>query len=163
MTDQLNSVFTELDKQGANYRQVDHQAAYTIEDMQTIELGPGELIAKNLFLRDARGKKHFLLCLPGDKPVDLKHLRTIIGSSQLSFASAERLKTHLNLEAGAVTPFGVINNEDNHVTVYFDKELAEASGIGFHPNTNTATVFVSLADALTFVKNQGNSAEVLTF
>lgn len=162
MTNQKEIVIEALNEMGIDYRQVSHEAVYTIEEMADIPLEKGEVIAKNLFVRDARGKNHFLLCLPGDKQVNLKEIRTKIGSTALSFASEDRLQTHLGLEKGAVTPFGVINNSDNKVKVYLDKELEGATAIGFHPNDNTATLFLSLADVADFIKAQGNSVSVLS-
>lgn len=155
------SVLAKLNEMGISYREEIHHAVYTIEDMANIHLNEGEVIAKNLFMRDARGKNHFLLSLTGDKQVNLKDIRKKIGSSQLSFASEERLFKYLGLEKGAVTPFGVINDSSNHVKIYIDKTLKEASAIGFHPNDNTATIFLSLEDVISFVKAQGNMVSVL--
>lgn len=163
MTNQKESVIETLNGMGIEFREVSHQAVYTIDDMAELPLKKGEVIAKNLFVRDARGKNHFLICLPGDKQVNLKEIRTKIGSTPLSFASEDRLQTHLGLAKGAVTPFGVINNSDNMVQVYFDTDLKKAEAVGFHPNDNTATLFLSLEDVVTFVKAQGNSVKLLTF
>lgn len=161
MTTQKEIVLDKLNQMGIDYREETHQAVYTLEDMVDIPLKSGEVIAKNLFIRDARGKNHFLLCLPGDKQVNLKEIRTIIGSSQLSFASEDRLQKYLGLEKGAVTPFGVINDKENNVKVYIDKGLKEATAVGFHPNDNTATLFLALDDVETFVKAHGNAVSTL--
>lgn len=155
------SILAKLNEMGITYREETHQAVYTLEDMADIHLNEGEVIAKNLFMRDARGKNHFLLSLPGDKQVNLKEIRKTIDSSQLSFASEDRLFKYLGLKKGAVTPFGVVNDSDNNVKVYIDKTLKEASAVGFHPNDNTATIFLALEDVEHFVKAQGNMVSVL--
>lgn len=161
LTNQTELILEKLNQMGISYRQEKHEAVYTLDEMVDIPLKEGEVIAKNLFLRDARGKKHYLLCLPGDKQVNLKEIRTKIGSTALSFASADRLKQYLGLEAGAVTPFGVINDSENNVQVFIDEGLSQASAVGFHPNVNTSTLFLSLADVETFVTAQGNMISTL--
>lgn len=68
------------------------------------ELGIKGSVCKNLFLRDAKGRQHFLVVLPGDRQADLGALAAALGSSKLSFASEERLMKHLGLTKGSVTP-----------------------------------------------------------
>ena len=150
-------VFEALDRSGIAYRLVEHEAAYTVEDMDRFGLKAYGEIPKNLFLRDAAGKKHFLVVLRGDKTADLRALRAQLGTSALSFASEERLSKYLGLVKGAVTPFGVLNDEDRLITVVFDRDLTGLPSVGFHPNRNTATVFLPFADALRVVEGHGNA------
>ena len=101
-----------------------HPAAYTMEEIEALHLTrPNESIAKNLFLRDGSGKRHFLVLVAGDKLVDLKTLRQTIGSSRLSFASEERLMKHLKVTKGSVSPMGILNDEHLAVEVFIDEEL----------------------------------------
>ena len=88
-------VCTILHAAGICYERVDHPAAFTMEDLDQMGLPHLETIAKNLFLRDSSGKHHFLVVVDGHRTVDLKALKTAIGSSRLSFASDERLEKHL--------------------------------------------------------------------
>ena len=113
-------------------------------------------IAKNLFLRDARGKRHFLVVLCSCKAVDLKALRGQLGTSALSFASEDRLKRFLGLEKGAVTPLGILNDEARAVEVLFDRDLAGLPSLGVHPNRNTATVFLAFSDLESLIRSHGN-------
>ena len=75
--------------------------------------------------------------------VDLKALRRQIGSSHLGFASEDRLMTHLGLHKGEVTPLGILNDSSCTMEVLLDEDLFSEEVIGVHPNTNTATVFLS--------------------
>ena len=101
---EIRKVLDVLDNAGIRYRMVSHDPVYTIEEMERLHLDADAEIAKNLFLRDARGKRHFLVVLCSCKAVDLKALRGQLGTSALSFASEDRLKRFLGLEKGAVTP-----------------------------------------------------------
>ena len=154
---EIRKVLDVLENAGIRYRMVSHDPVYTIEEMERLHLDADVLIAKNLFLRDARGKRHFLVVLAKDKVVDLKVLRRRLGTSALSFASEARLKRLLGLEKGAVTPLGILNDEARAVEVLFDRDLAGLPALGVHPNRNTATVFLPLADLESLIRSHGNA------
>ena len=145
-----------LDAAGIPYRMVEHEAAHTVQDMERLHLDEGESIPKNLFLRDAKGRRHFLLVAGKDCPVDLRALRAILGTSALSFASEERLTRFLKLEKGAVTPLGVLNDEGRAVEVLFEAGVAEKPVLGVHPGDNRATVFLAFADLEALIRAHGN-------
>ena len=63
-----------LDGKKIAYEWAEHEAVYTIEDMVKLGLEDMQDVAKNLFLRDAKGKRHFLVVVREDKKVDLKRL-----------------------------------------------------------------------------------------
>ena len=94
--------------------------------------------------------------------MDLKALRRRLGTSALSFASEDRLKRLLGLEKGAVTPLGILNDEARAVEVLFDRDLAGLPALGVHPNRNTATVFLPLADLESLIRSHGNAVRSWT-
>lgn len=145
-----------LKKEGIEYKIVEHPAVETIEDMDALGLSRDGVIAKNLFLRDAKGKRHFLVILRGNRQINMADLQSRLDSSKLSFASEDRLKKYLGLTKGSVTPFGVLNNADGQVEVFIDKDLEGAPAVGFHPNENTATVFLPLAEMVRIIQGHGN-------
>lgn len=149
-------VITYLKQEGCSFRVIEHTAMYTMEELDASGLFPPGLLAKNLFLRNAQGNRHFLVVLEGSKQVDLRALRAALGTSRLSFASEERLWTYLGLKKGSVTPFGVLNDEARAVEVFFDRDLAGRE-VGFHPNDNTATVVLPCEQAAEVVRRHGNS------
>ena len=134
-------VYDALAAAGIEYERVDHPPVFTIEEMDALELPHPEAVVKNLFLRDAKGKRHFLVVLPGHRQADLRTLGERLGT-KLSFASEERLEKYLGLTKGSVTPLGVLNDEDRAVELIFDEELKTMPLLGVHPNHNTATVFL---------------------
>ncbi|MGI5895562.1 MAG: prolyl-tRNA synthetase associated domain-containing protein [Oscillospiraceae bacterium] len=161
MEQAIKYVLDLLDKNGISYQYMEHQPVYTIEDMLHLHLDEAGEIPKNLFLRNANGKQHYLVIVGKEKHVNLKVLREVIGSTALSFASEERLQKHLGLSKGAVTPFGVLNNADCSVEVLFDRDLTCAARLGFHPNCNTATVFLLYRDVESIIQSHGNPIRVV--
>ncbi|MDR1921617.1 MAG: prolyl-tRNA synthetase associated domain-containing protein [Candidatus Adiutrix sp.] len=147
-----------LDQMGLACRISEHPAVYTIEEMEKLGLDKIGAIVKNLFLRDAKGKRHFLVMMRQDKKVDLKGLQAKIGSTPLRFASEERLEKCLGLTKGAVSPFGILNDENKAVEIIIDRELRSATELlGVHPNDNTATVWMSMADLERVMTERGNA------
>ena len=142
---------------GIRYEITEHPAAFTIEDIDSEELPYGEAVCKNLFLRDAKGKRHFLVVMSKEKRADLSLLQQQFGSSKLSFASEERLMKYLGLQKGAVTPLGVLNDTGCAVEVAFDSDLVGRERLGVHPLVNTATVWLSYEDLLRIIRENGNS------
>ena len=51
---------------------------------------------------------------------------------------------------------GVINNDDESVIFVFDKDLKNMKNVGFHPNTNKATVFLDFNDVAKIIDEHGN-------
>ena len=80
------------------------------------------------------------MVVPASKRADLKKLAEIFDEKKLSFASGEVLMEKLGLEPGSVSPFGLLNDEEQEVEVFIDKDLYEADIVNFHPNINTASV-----------------------
>ena len=140
-----------LDAAGIAYERIDHPAAFTMEELEQLDLPHLETIAKNLFLRDSSGKHHFLVVVAGHRTVDLKALKVLIGSSRLSFGSDERLEKCLGLTKGSVTALGVLNDKEGAVKVIFDEALKAHEIIGVHPNINTAMLYLRLEDLVRFL------------
>ncbi len=161
--EQKSKVFEELDKLGVSYRVIEHPAVHTINEMEALEIFlDNPWIVKNLFLRDANGKRHFLVTLDMNKKVDLKELRRQLGTSGLSFASEERLMKYLSLTKGSVTPLGILNDTNCEVEVVLDSSLVERELIGVHPNVNTATVMLCYEDLIKVIKTHGNTIHIVT-
>lgn len=150
-------VYETLDQLNISYDRYTHPAVYTIAEIE--EQGvKGDNIAhcKNLFLRNSKGDKHYLVVIESYKKTSTKDLAKQIGSTRLSFASEERMEKYLGLTPGAVSPFGLINDENKEVEVLIDKDLNKREKITFHPNVNTASVTISYDDFQKFIQWCGN-------
>lgn len=154
-------VFQKLNELNIKYEVMNHPAVFTIEEMDALNITEQGDVCKNLFLRDEKGKRHFLVVLDKDKKADLKDIQKQLGSTRLSFASAERLDKYLKLQKGEVTPLGVINDEEGSVEVVFDNDLIGKTKLGVHPNDNTATVWISFEDLKKVIDHNGNKIKYL--
>lgn len=152
----MNEVLELLNNKNIKYNLIEHEEVHTIEDMNKLGLLDKGYVCKNLFLRNANGKIHYLVSCSHEKDINMKELATKIGSTRLSFGSDERLSKYLGLKQGYVSPFGVINNSDQSVIFVFDKDLKNMKNVGFHPNTNKATVFLDFNDVVKIIEEHGN-------
>lgn len=136
-----------------------HDAVYTIEEMENLnsEKLKNICICKNLFLRDQKGKKHFLYILSENKRANLSELSEKLESGKLSFASEERLKKYLNVEKGAVTPLAILFDKEDAVRVCIDKDLLDNPILGVHPGINTSTVLISKEDLIKYIESTGHN------
>ena len=155
MTDR-EKILSRLDELNIKYELTEHKALFSMDEYDEAGINDNDEICKNLFLRDYKGNRHMLVVLRGSKNADLVLIRGEINSSRLSFASDERMKKHLNVTTGSVSPLGIINDENDAVEVYFDRDLKGAVRLGFHPNDNTATVFMSFADINRYIESTGH-------
>lgn len=151
------NIFERLRTLGISYELIEHAPAFTMEEYNALGFNPDDEICKNLFLRDYKGKRHMLVVLKGSKHADLRLIQSEVESSKLSFASDERLEKHLDVKKGSVSPFGLINDTQGAVEVYFDEDLQNAPRLGFHPNDNTATVFLPFADVRRYIESTGHT------
>lgn len=144
------------------FEAVTHQPVFTIEEMAALKLPKEKCVAKNLFIRDDKKQNYYLFVVHQDKRADLKRMREKLGSRPLTFASEEDLNRLLGLTKGAVTPFGIINDEAHRVKVCIDT-VFERSCIGVHPNVNTATFWLKTSDLIRFIEHHGNQTECIDF
>ncbi|UCE40820.1 MAG: prolyl-tRNA synthetase associated domain-containing protein [Candidatus Aminicenantes bacterium] len=156
-------VYGVLDKLGISYIRHEHPPVYTVEEAEKQWTKIIGAHCKNLFLRNKKGNRHYLVILEASKVADLKSLNKILGEDRLSFASEKRLMKYLGLETGAVSAFGLIYDKENHVKVVIDDDLKKAEAVNFHPNVNTATVGISFPDFERFLAWCGHAVRYLPF
>ena len=149
-------VYDFLKENNIQYEVLEHEVVSTMEEMDAAGITQKGTVCKNMFMRDYKGKNHFLLTVPEQKHVDLKVLAEYIGSSKLSFGSAERLDKYLGLTQGSVSPLGLLNNEDKSVVMIFDRDLVGNEEVGIHPNENTATIWLKFSDLKKIIEDHGN-------
>src|SRR5690242_5694099 len=149
-------VYAALDALGIRYARYEHPAVFNAEDASRYWDPIGAVQCKNLFLRNKKGDRHYLVVVEIGKRVDLKDLVKLVGDDRLSFGSPERLMAELGLTPGSVAPFGLINDHDRSVRVLIDEDLRGARRLIFHPNINTASIVVSWSDLERFLESRGN-------
>jgi Ala-tRNA(Pro) deacylase len=156
------NLFAELDRLGIAHPTITHPPVFTVEEAKTLRGKIEGGHTKNLFLKDKHDRL-FLAVTLEDVPVDLKALSPSIGAGRLSFASADRLREHLGVEPGSVTPFALINDGVHRVRPVLDEAMLDLPLLNFHPLENTATTAISSKDLLRFVEAQGHIPLTLRF
>lgn len=156
MSEAQAQVTAALHALGIAHDRYEHPPVFTAEDAAA-HWGhiPGTQV-KNLFLRNKKGDRHYLVILEIGKQADLKQLARVVQDGRLSFGSPERLMTHLGLTPGSVSPFGLLNDAAGVVRVVLDEDLRSAERLIFHPNVNTASVTVGFADLQRFLASRRN-------
>lgn len=140
----------------------EHKAVYNMAELAEVDIPYPEADAKNLFVRDDKKRNYYLITVRGDKRVDLKEFRHRMNLRPLSFASAEDLLALMQLTPGAVTPLGLLNDEERRITLYMDRDFEKEPGlVGVHPNDNTATVWLKTEDLIALIREHGNTVEVV--
>ena len=143
-------VYDFLDDLGIEYWRTDHMGnrAFTMEDCKTIDAVLGTVLCKNLFLCTANHKLFFMLLMPDDKPFKTKYITSQTGTGRLSFAPADKMLEYLDIEPGAVSVMGLMNDHDNNVKLLVDKDLLGEEFFACHPCVNTSSLKIRTADVL---------------
>lgn len=139
----------------------EHPAVMTVEESERLVPKLPGTKTKNLFLRDKKGRRHFLVTAPHGKAVGLDALGAALGAGRLSFASAERLQKHLGLTPGAVSLLGLANDAAGAVEFVIDRALWDADAVHAHPLVNTATMVVRHSDLERFLAATGHVPHVI--
>ena len=133
-----------------------------MSEISEVEIPYPEADAKNLFVRDDKKENYYLITVRGNKRVKLKEFRKENNTRPLSFASEKELKDIIQILPGSVSPLGILNDKENKVKVFLDKEFIEKTDIiGIHPNDNTATIWLKTKDLINIIKEHGNKVELV--
>lgn len=140
-----------------DYKKYEHQPVINVmeADKEYEKIGLEGTCCKNLFLRNAKGKKHFLFVTEAHKEMNLAKLGEFLGE-RLSFASPERLEKYLKTTRGSVSLLNLINDENHEVILVLDREVAEAKKAGFHPDNNSTTLMINNEGIHKFIEHCGN-------
>ena len=153
--EQCQKVYDALDKFGIAFNLVEHPPALTTEDADRYIEGIEGVRTKTLFLSNRKKTAWYLVVMDDSKQLDMKRLGEILGESRMQFGSAEKLHEKMSLAPGVVSIFGLLNNSEKDIKVYFDKNILSESIMSFHAHDNSKTVFISTDDMLKFVQSAG--------
>jgi Ala-tRNA(Pro) deacylase len=154
-------VFDKLKSLNIDYKIHEHPPLDTIDIALEYWKDIDAMHCKNLFFRNHKGKKHYLVIIKDTTPFSIHSLEKKLKQGKLSFASEKRLKKYLGVQPGSVSPFGLINDEDCHVHVFMDEQLQHANKISFHPNDNTASLVLQYDDFIKYLIAMGNSYDFI--
>lgn len=158
-----DDLFAALDALEIAHDTVHHPPLHTVEDSKILRGAIAGGHAKNLFVKDRKGRL-FLLVAQEDSRIDLKRVHELIGAQgRVSFGSAALLGEVWGVQPGAVTPFGAINDRAGRVTVILEARLMAHERVNFHPLVNTMTTGLASAGLLRFLRAQGHDPQILAF
>jgi len=150
-----------LDSLNINYEIHEHPPVPTVEEALPYWNKIKATHCKNLFFRNHKGNRHYLVILRHDRQLNIRDLEQRLRQGKISFASPKRMEKYLGLSGGSVSVFGLINDVENHVHLFIDHALESSELITFHPNENNATLVISQSSFLTFLNWSGNSYEFI--
>lgn len=154
-------IFTYLNTHGIQHTAYDHPPVFTVEDATRLKAHVPGARTKNVFLRDRKGRRHFLVMVGHDKTVDTKALAKQIDVNRLNMGTPERLQEFLGVKPGSVTILGLIHDVDHNVEVYIDTTLWQAKAIQCHPLINTQTLVIEKSELEKFLDTTQHEAQIL--
>jgi Ala-tRNA(Pro) deacylase len=157
----MTDIYGFLDNSNIKYERYDHPPVFTVEDVHRLTPNLPGAKTKNLFFRDKKGNRHFLVVVPADKRINLKALPKVLESSKISFGSPERLIENLGVTPGSVSLFAIVNDQKNRVEVIIDKSLWTSESFQFHPLVNTSTLVISRDSIKRFLTDTGHEVKIL--
>ena len=139
----------------------EHPPVATIDDAKIHWENYNSGRCKNIFLRNHKGDRHYLVILEYLSQLNMRDLEKRLKQGKLTFASDQRLKKYLGVEPGSVSPFGLINDTGKHVHLFIDQKLNDYERLTFHPNINTASLVITKTDFIRFLQYTGNTFEFM--
>ena len=154
-------VVDQLNELGILFQIVEHEPVLTTEQADRFIEGIEGVRTKTMFLTNKKKRNFYLVIIDDAKRLDMDVFKEIVEENRIKMASAETLNNKMMLLPGTVSPFGLLNNRDKDIQVYFDQEIVSEERMCFHPNTNEKTIFVNTEDLFTFLKEIGYEPHVI--
>ena len=154
-------VVDRLNELGIPFQIVEHEPVLTTEQADRFIEGIEGVRTKTMFLTNKKKRNFYLVIIDDAKRLDMDVFKEIVEENRIKMASAETLNDKMMLLPGTVSPFGLLNNRDKDIQVYFDQEIVSEERMCFHPNTNEKTIFVNTKDLFTFLKAIGYEPHVI--
>ncbi len=160
--DAYQQVANKLQELGIAYDVVEHPPAFTTEQADSYIEGLEGVRTKSMFLTNKKKTQYYLLVMDDHKSLDMDDFKEQVGANRIRMAPLDSLAEKMNLPAGTVSPFGLLNNDEKDILVYFDKDIVSEDIMTFHPNTNEKTIFIKTQDLFRFLESIGFTYEFLT-
>lgn len=157
----MEAVLQMLENLGIPYQRFDHAPVFTVNQANDLLPNLPGAATKNLFLRDRKGRRHFLLVCRDDRAIELDALAQQIGVTKLSLASPERLKEHLRIDPGSVSILALINDEHHQVELLIEREVWESDALQAHPLVNTTTLVVPQNGLVKFLVRTRHTPKII--
>ena len=143
MENRKDNVLRQLEAWNIPYQLYQHPPLHTAEQAIAYWKDIDAQHCKNLFFRNHKGNKHYLVVFDWKRQLPIHLIEKMLRQGKLTFASPERMMRYLGVEPGSVSPFGLLNDTENHVILFLESGLKDVREISFHPNDNRYTVVIS--------------------
>ena len=159
--DAYQQVANKLQELEITFDVVEHPPVFTTEQADSYIEGMEGVRTRSMFLTNRKKTQYYLLIMNDKKRLDMDDFKVQVGADQIRMASLDSLAEKMTLPAGTVSPFGLLNNEEKDILVYFDKDIVSEDIMTFHPNTNEKTIFIKSKDLFRFLESIGFTYGVL--
>lgn len=160
--DPYQQVANKLQELGITFDVVEHPPVFTTEQADSYIEGREGVRTKSMFLTNRKKTQYYLLIMDDKKRLDMDDFKVQVGADRIRMASLDSLAEKMTLPAGTVSPFGLLNNDEKDILVYFDKDIVSEDIMAFHPNTNEKTIFIKSKDLFRFLESIGFTYKFLT-
>mgnify|MGYP001011773162 CR=1 FL=1 len=160
--DPYQQVANKLQELGIIFDVVEHPPVFTTEQADSYIEGMEGVRTKSMFLTNRKKTQYYLLIMDDKKRLDMDDFKVQVGADRIRMASLDSLTEKMTLPAGTVSPFGLLNNDEKDILVYFDKDIVSEDIMTFHPNTNEKTIFIKSKDLFRFLESIGFTYKFLT-
>ena len=160
--DAYQQVANKLQELGITFDVVEHPPVFTTEQADSYIEGREGVRTKSMFLTNRKKTQYYLLIMDDKKRLDMDDFKVQVGADRIRMASLDSLAEKMTLPAGTVSPFGLLNNDEKDILVYFDKYIVSEDIMTFHPNTNEKTIFIKTQDLFRFLESIGFTYKFLT-
>ncbi|NJM14637.1 MAG: prolyl-tRNA synthetase associated domain-containing protein [Bacteroidales bacterium] len=152
-------IYDKLKSLQIEYEYYEHPPIPLAEDALKYPRGENTTYCKNLFFRNHKGSRHYFVLLRYDQNLSIKDFEAKMHQGKMSLASGWRMEKYLNTTPGSVSPLGLVNDITNHVHLYIENSLKDATKLSFHPNDNRASLILTNEGFIRYLKAIGNSYE----
>ena len=159
--DAYQQVANKLQELGIPFDVVEHPPAFTTEQADSYIEGMEGVRTKSMFLTNKKKTQYYLLIMDDQKTLDMDLFKDLVSANRIRMASLDSLAEKMSLSAGTVSPFGLLNNPERDIQIYFDKDIVSEDIMTFHPNTNEKTIFLATQDLFKFLTHLGYDYQIL--
>lgn len=151
-----------LNESSIDYDLLEHESLYTVKDSISKRGNTEGAHTKNLFLKNKKNNFYLFSCLENTK-VELKKIGKALNIGNISFASKEKMNDILGVKPGSVSPFGILNDNENKVNFFLDFQIKNFEKVSFHPLINTFTITLKVKDFINFLIENNKKVNIFCF
>lgn len=140
MSSPYKQIINLLDKSGVEYKVLKHEHIHTSEEGAKARGTSMSEGAKSLLLKS--GETFIMAIVPGDKKLNSRKLRAVMGVRKLKFASPEEVEKIMGCKIGACYPFGNLIS----LRTFAEKTLGRNTWILYSPGVHDKSIRMKWAD-----------------